>query len=380
MRGPASLAALLPVTPGLTRAARSADGYDCTMISRIQRVLARAKAALAAMRERYAWVDHLIRAKGHYDEVRGDRLAASVTYFGFLSLFPLLIVAYALLGYLVEFFPDIRASVTEFLSEQFPGIDVQQIAGARITAGVIGLVGLLLAGLGWVSALREALRAVWCLGPPHRNFIVQKVLDALALATFGGAVLVSIGISNVATNATNQVLELVGLADSGLARFLLPVMTVILSIGVDVVVIVVAFTRLAGVTIPPPHLFRGALFGAVGLEALKLIGSILVGNTTKNPAYATVAIAVGLLIWLDLVSRVLLFTACWTYTGYAGPSPPAELPEKVEVPVPGPAPRRRRPRLVLAALATAGLVGFRLGRARTPAARSRRSDRGPDPG
>jgi membrane protein len=350
------------------------------MMGRIRSVVARGKAAAAAMRERYAWVDHLVRAKKHYDEVRGDRLAASVTYFGFLSLFPLLILAYAVLGYLVEFFPDIRANVTEFLSEQFPGIDVQQIAGARTTAGVIGLVGLLLAGLGWVSALREALRAVWCLGPPTRNFIVQKALDALVLAMLGVAVLASLGISNVATNATHQVLELVGLDGSGIARFVLPVLTVILSIGVDVVVIVVAFTRLPGVTIPPPYLFRGALLGAVGLEVLKLAGSFLVGHTTKNPAYATVAIAVGLLIWLDLISRLLLFTACWTYTGYAGPSPPADLPEKVPVPVLVPAPRRPRSRLVLAALAMAGLVGFRLGRARAAAARSRRPGRGRDPG
>jgi membrane protein len=333
----------------------------------IQRVVARAKAVVATMRERHGWVDHLIRAKEHYDDVRGDRLAASVTYFGFLSLFPLLLLAYAVLGYLVEFFPDVRQNVTDFLEGQFPGIAVEQISGARTTASVIGLVGLLMAGLGWVSALREALRAVWGLGRPQRNFVVQKVFDALALMTLGLAVLVSLGISNVATNTTNQVLDLAGLAGSGLAKVVLPVLTVALSIGVDVVVFVVAFTRLPGVAIPAPYLLRGALLGATGLEVLKLVGSYLVGHTASNPAYATVAIAAGLLIWLDLVSRLLLFTSSWTYTGYAGPSPPADLPEKVEVPVV--LPRRPRRRLALAALAMAGLVGFRLGRARAAAAR-----------
>jgi membrane protein len=346
------------------------------MVGRMQNVVARVKAATDATRERHAWVDHLMRAKAHYDEIRGDRLAAAVTYFSFLSLFPLLILAYAVLGYLVEFFPGVRANVTSFLSEQFPGVDVEQIAGARRTAGVIGLVGLLLAGLAWVSALREALRAVWGLGPVKRNFIIRRVLDALVVAMLGLAVLVTLGISNVATNATRQFLEFIGLADSGLAGFLLPIVTTVLSIGVDMVVIVVAFTRLAGVTIPPPYLFRGALLGAAGLEALKLVGSFLVGLTTRNPAYATVAIAAGLLIWLDLVSRLLLVTACWTYTGYAGPSPAADLPAKVEVPVASPAPRPRRPRLALAALA--GLVGFRVGRARAMAARPR-PGRGADP-
>jgi membrane protein len=363
------------------------------VVRRIQDVVARVKAASAATRERHAWVDHLMRARAHYEQIRGDRLAASVTYFGFLSLFPVMILAYGILGYLVEFFPDVRTNVTSFLSEQFPGIDVQQIAGVRATAGIIGLAGLLLAGLGWVSALREALRAVWCLGPPKRNFIVQRAFDALVLATLGLSVLVSLGISNVATNATQQILEFMGLADSGLAAFLLPIVTTVLSIGVDMVVIVVAFTRLAGVAIPPPYLLRGAILGAVGVEALKLIGSFLVGRIVSNPAYATVAIAAGLLIWIDLLSRLLLFTACWTYTGYVGlpaagetpgepngPAGPAEL-DKAEASAASSAPStRRRPRLVLAALATAGLVGFRLGRSRSTAPQSRRPSRGADDG
>ncbi len=347
------------------------------MVDWIKRLVARAKAVLATMRERHAWVDHMIRAKKHYDEVRGDRLAASVTYFGFLSLFPLLLLAYAVLGYLVEFFPDVRKNVTDFLEQQFPGIGVEQIAGARTTASVIGLLGLLLAGLGWVSALREAMRAVWGLGPPQRNFVLNKLFDALALVTFGLAVVISLGISNVATNATNQVLDLAGLAGSGFAQVVLPVLTIGLSIGVDVVIFVVAFTRLPGMAIPPPYLFRGALLGAVGLEVLKLVASYLVGHAVRNPAYATVAIAAGLLIWLDLISRLLLFTSSWMYTGYAGPSPPADLPEKVEVPVV--IPHRRRPRLALAALTAAGLVGFRLGRTRAAGASacSRRRQRPP---
>jgi membrane protein len=335
----------------------------------------RVTAIVAVARERHVWFDHVLRAKAHYDNIRGDRHAASLAYFGFLSLFPLVMLAYAVLGYLVEFLPDVRASVTEFLTEQLPGVDVEQLARARAAAGLIGLAGLLLTGLGWVGALREALRAVWCLGPPERNVVLQKAFDALALAIFGLAVLVSLGFSNVATSATEQVLDLVGLAGSGLAGFLLPLVTVTLAMVVDMVVIVVAFTRLPGVTIPPSQLFRGAFVGAVGLEVLKLLGAYLVGHTANNPAYATVAIAAGLLLWLDLIGRLVLHTACWTYTGYAGPSPPADLPEKVEVPVRVAA--RRRPRLLLAALGTAALVGFRLGRARAPSSGPGGPDGGP---
>jgi membrane protein len=366
------------------------------VVRQIQKVVARVKAAGAATRERHAWVDHLMRAKTHYEKIRGDRLAAAVTYFGFLSLFPLLILAYGILGYLVEFFPDVRTNVTSFLSEQFPGIDIEQITGVRATAGIIGLAGLLLAGLGWVSALREALRAVWRLGPPKRNFIVQRAFDALVLAILGLSVLVSLGISNVATNTTQQILELMGLAGSGLANFLLPIVTTVLSIGVDMVVIVVAFTRLPGVAIPRPSLLRGALLGAVGVEVLKLLGSFFVGRIVSNPAYAPVAIAAGLLIWIDLLSRLLLFTACWTYTSYAERPANGEMsvepnesdksdrtakPDKTEASAASSASGASRlSRLVLAGLATAGLVGFRLGRSRLAASRPSRPSGDADPG
>jgi membrane protein len=41
-------------------------------------------------RERYPWFDHLARAGGRYQALSGDRVAAGLTYYAFLSFFPLL--------------------------------------------------------------------------------------------------------------------------------------------------------------------------------------------------------------------------------------------------------------------------------------------------
>ena len=56
------------------------------------------------------------------------------------------------------------------------------------------------------------------------------------------------------------------------------------------------------------------MLGAVGLEILKVVGSVLVARTTKNPVYGAFAVVVGLLIWINLVSRFMLLTAAWTVT------------------------------------------------------------------
>lgn len=98
---------------------------------------------------------HLVRAFSRYQSDTGDRLAAAVTYFG-LSFFPLIALAFAVLGYLVAYQPTIRDQVTSQLTQNFPGliggpngINVDQIAAAKAGAGIIGLLGLLYSGLGW---------------------------------------------------------------------------------------------------------------------------------------------------------------------------------------------------------------------------------------
>ena len=54
--------------------------------------------------------------------------------------------------------------------------------------------------------------------------------------------------------------------------------------------------------------------GAVGFEVLKLLGTFLIARTTENPMYATFGVVVGLLVWINFVSRVLIYAAAWTAT------------------------------------------------------------------
>lgn len=304
-------------------------------------LLARGKSTLAALRANNAAVDHAFRAYQRFDEARGNRLAASVTYFGFLSFFPLLALGFAALGYVVEVYPDARAQVTDLIEEAFPGligtgdnqINVQDIADARAGVGVLALLGLLYAGLGWVDALREALRMMWQQGPPVRNFVVRKVFDAAVLGTLGVGLLLSVVVSSLSTSATRAALDLVGWEDSTAAAVLLKVLAVTLALVADTVIFLILFARLPGVRTPWRRVFTGALLAAVGFEVLKVVGTFLIGRTTTNPLYGTFAVIVGLLIWMNLVSRFLLFAAAWTVTTPFAVQ--ATVPEEAVEPQPG---------------------------------------------
>ena len=58
----------------------------------------------------------------------------------------------------------------------------------------------------------------------------------------------------------------------------------------------------------------GALIGAVGFELLKSAATLLLAGTLTNPVYASFAVLVGLLVWINLVMRLVLFSAAWTAT------------------------------------------------------------------
>jgi membrane protein len=278
----------------------------------------RAKEKFAAARASSAQLDHLVRAKQRYDDRRGDRQAGAVTYFGFLSFFPLIALAFAAVGYASVIY-DAQDQIQRGIESALPGlsqqIDVEGIANAKRSAGIIGLLGLLWAGTGWVDALREALRSMW-LQKPHggANIVVKKAFDVLVLVTLGLALFASVAISSVATSATHIVLDLIGFEGSIAATWLVRALALSVAVASSAVIFLVMFWRLSGVHIPRRRLLQGALLGAVGFEMLKQFGTFLIGNTTDNPIYATFAVAVGLLIWINLVSRVTLWAAAWTAT------------------------------------------------------------------
>src|SRR4051794_20458543 len=143
------------------------------VIDNIQRSFAsaqlRALGILRRSRANWRWFDHLARAYGRYSKHHGDQMAAALTFFAFLAFFPLLAIAYALLGYAAGQSDQFRQYLIDAISNALPGIsdqlDVAEIASAKTSAGVIGLLALGWTGLGWVGALRTSIRSLWAQDP-----------------------------------------------------------------------------------------------------------------------------------------------------------------------------------------------------------------------
>ena len=282
----------------------------------------RLKERLRVVRGRRPWVDHAVRAYDRHSEVLGGQLAAAITYFGFLSFFPLLALAFALVGYVSDVYPQAQDGVVSAVEGAFPSligtgegqIDIQDVIDAKAGAGLIGLVGLLYAGLGWLDALRDALRRVFGTDDVSMGLVAKKLWDVVVLAMLGLSLLASVVVSSLATAATTAALDAVGLEESTTATAVLKVLSVALAVAVDVLVFAILLSRLSGARLPWRRVRSGAVLAAVGFELLKLVGTFLVGRTTQNPLYATFGVVVGLLVWINFASRLLVFSAAWTAT------------------------------------------------------------------
>jgi membrane protein len=277
------------------------------------------KAAFAGLRQKRPFVDHLVRTVGRYQADTGDRLAAAVTFYWFLSLFPVLLVAIYLFRLVKG--DSAVADVQSALSGYLPGNLVQTI-GETIgenagKAGIVGAVGLLFSGLGWIDALREAIRTMWHQNVTAGNFIVRRAVDVLVLVGLFATIAASVFVTGLAGSGPRYVLEQLGVDKSLGAVVFLKVVGLLLAGLADVALFVYLFVRLARVPTPIREVLKGAVFGAVGFAVLKLVGGYYVQRTTTKgeATYGAFAVVVGLLLFLNLVSRLILVSAAFVVTG-----------------------------------------------------------------
>lgn len=281
------------------------------------------KERLDALRHRPA-VDRVLRMVEHYGSVNGNLQAGAVTYFAFLSFFPILALGFFVVGQVAKVYGGADDALTEALESLLPGIigngegeisvdTFQQGAGI---AGVIGLAGVLYAGLGWLSAMREALMVVFEM--PKRakpNFVLGKLRDLVSLAIIGAILVLSVAVTGLISALATMLLDLVGL-DRTLEPLLLG-LSGALGFGANVLLFFTLFNLLAAPQTPNRSLWSGALLGAVGFELLKRLSFLLLGGTQDRPAFQVFGIALILVVWINYFSRVVMFSASWAHTSPA---------------------------------------------------------------
>lgn len=274
-------------------------------------------------------IRHAIRAYRQYAATNGSTLAAAVTYFAFLSLFPLLALAFASVGFAAQFIPDAQDALDAALRSILPGMvgdGPNQISfnALRNAAGAVAGVGILTvtyAGLGWVSEMRDALAAMFGVDSSRKPtigrgrvaaYVSAQVRDVAAMVAVGLVLLVSVVVSGGLLDFVERIRRGVGVdADLGIVMSVL-----LLGMGVasGTVLFFVMFKVLADPPMANRALWSGALLGAMGFEVLKQASKWLLAATTNQPAFQAFGIALILLVWIYYFSRIVMFAAAWAKT------------------------------------------------------------------
>lgn len=277
--------------------------------------------AVAKVRRKAPWLDHVIRAYGRYSGDGGSSLAASITYFAFLSFFPLIALAAGVLTIVTNGNGSAAQTVVDQVNSFSPGLadslklkDLLTNPAVASSATGIGLAGLLYSGLGWVSALRKAIRSMWHQNIQIGNFITAKLRDLLLLVGLAVMLALSVVISAVTGSAADFLLGLVDQQGSVIGRALLFTLGPLLSLLTDVLLFGFVFIRLSRVKVGWEHIGKAALLAAVAFEVLKRVGGVYISHTTGNPIYGIFAVVIGLLVWIHLISEMLMFCAAWAAT------------------------------------------------------------------
>lgn len=294
---------------------------------------------LTRLRERRPVVDHAVRMQEHYGAVKAGQQAGAVTYFGFLSFFPILALAFAVVGWISKVYRDARDTTVEAIQSVFPGmigaregqISLADIEGAAGAAVGFGLLGVAYAGLGWLSSLRDALLVVFELPAFEQpSFVMGKLRDLVTLGAVGATLLLSVAVSGAVAGFSEQILEWLSLGDA--LQPLLWVLGVLVGLLASMVLFLALFRLLADPHTPKRSLVSGALLGALGFEVLKLLSGKLLETTQGQPAFQAFGIALILVVWINYFSRVVLYAASWAHTSPAARAQRVEEPAVVQGP------------------------------------------------
>ncbi len=229
------------------------------------------------------------------------KLAALISYFAFLSVFPLLIVLATVLSRVLANNPDLANEIVttaagSFLSIGATGtVEPLDISGlALVVAIVVGLWG----GLAVANAMQDAMDTVYEVPRTQRAGFIWRVLRSITLL-----LLVGVGLP------ASTVLQ--GVASSAISGVIASVLILILVVCINAMLIAAAFRRATVATTSWRGVLPGAVIAAVAWSLMQALATNLLTQRVAGAEsnYGAFALVIGLLFWFFLLAQVTIYCA-----------------------------------------------------------------------
>ncbi len=236
-----------------------------------------------------------------YGEDQAGTDAALLTYYGFLALFPLLMVLTTLTDMIIGNHPGLEATVIQGITDYFPLLGNQLAAHVHTlhksgAALLIGLLFTLYGTRGVADTFRQGVQKIWGIPKPDNGGFPKSLLKSLGLIAVGGSGFMLAAVSSGFASAAGQGLSFL-----------------ILSVAVNVFILFWVFTFLINFSLPrqvkPKQIRIGAAAAAIGLVILQSAGGYILAHELKSldALYSYFAVALGLLFWIYLQAQMLYY-------------------------------------------------------------------------
>lgn len=287
---------------------------------------------LARWQALLAWwqATRVARANARFGAAGGGLLTGGLAYTALFSVFAGLTIGFTAFTAVLGRDDDLRATVLQTLDASLPGLvdtgdgdgvlapDQLVLSTGLGVAGVVAFAVLLWSAISATAALRTAVRKMFD-AHDAATLVAGKVRELVGFVGIALAVLLSAVLGVVVTTAADWLLGAVGWDEA--AGVVLRVMGVLVAFVVDALVFVMVVRVLAAQSPPRRDLLGGAALAGLGLGVVRLLGtSVVAGSVQRNPVLASFAVVVVLLLWINLIARIVLLAAAWTA------DPPAPAP------------------------------------------------------
>ena len=284
------------------------------------------------LRERVARVTawwsgtRLARTLARFSRAAGGVLTGGIAYAFLFSLAAALTLGFTVFVRVLGDHPELRADLLATIDGVLPGL-----LDTGDGTGLVDPADLVLTGTGWwtlvaagvllwsatvaMAALRRAVRAVAGQTDPI-GAVGGKARELAGFLGLGVAVLLAAVLGLALSTATGAVADALGWADAGAVAG--RVAGVVVTLLLDAAVFVLVVKVLAGLDVPWRALWSAGLLAAAAFGVVRGLGAALVaGSATTNPLFASVAVLATLLVWLNLLSRIILTAVAWMVEGTA---------------------------------------------------------------
>jgi membrane protein len=286
-----------------------ADGARTSLLARGQALL--------------SWVQRTrpARANARFGSKGGGVLTGGIAYAALFSVFAALTIGWTVFMAVLGGDVALRGQVLDAIDATLPGLvdtgdgrGLIDPASLRLTPGLsvtgaVAIVVLVLSALSAMAALRTGVRAMFD-DENAVNAVAGKLSELAAFAGMAAAVLLSAVLTTGVSAAARWLLDGLGLGAASTVA--LHAASLLVAFVVDAGTFLLVVWVLGGQRPPWRDLAGGAAIAAVGIGLVRVLGtSVVAGSADRNPLLASFAVVVTLLVWVNLIARIVLLGAAW---------------------------------------------------------------------